>query len=386
MYIKRTLEKKIIELAKQYPVVAITGPRQSGKTTMIKKIFPDKKYVSLENLDNRNFALTDPRGFLKTYSGGAIIDEAQNVPLIFSYIQGIVDENKINGEFILTGSQNFLLLEKITQSLAGRVALATLLPLTIDEIGGLINNDSLDKTMLNGFYPKIHEKKINASEWYQNYIATYLERDVRTIKNIQDLSVFQRFIKLCAARVGQILNLSSLANDCGVSHNTISGWLSILEASYIIFLLQPFYENFNKRLIKMPKIYFYDTGLAASLLGINEDKQLNINPYRGGLFESFVISEIIKNSTNKGILPNIYYWRDKVGHEVDCISDNNKYAIEIKSSSTINDNFFKNLKYFNNISDNKFSKSVLIYGGKENQHRTDFEVYGWKSIDKLMNS
>ena len=322
MYIHRTLEKKVKQLSRIYPAVALTGPRQSGKTTMVKKIFPDKKYLSLENLDTRAFAKNDPRGFLKTYKNGVIIDEAQNVPELFSYIQEIVDTNKKPGEFILTGSQNFLLMEKVNQSLAGRIAITTLLPLSVEEISKKAKRIQLNQVMLDGQYPIIYEKKIDANEWYQNYIRTYLERDVRLMKNINDLNLFQKFIRLCAGRIGQILNLTSIANDCGISHNTIRGWLSVLEASYIIFLLPSYHKNFNKRLIKMPKIYFYDTGLAISLLGIENKDQFDINPFKGGLFESFIISEIIKKEYNKGQTPRIFFWRDKSGYEVYCLYEN----------------------------------------------------------------
>jgi hypothetical protein len=387
MYINRILEKKIKQLAKTYPVIALTGPRQSGKTTLVKKIFPDKKYLSLENLDTRAFAQKDPRGFLKNYNSGMIIDEIQNVPELFSYIQEIVDTNKKSGEFILTGSQNFLLMEKVNQSLAGRVAITTLLPLCAEEINKKTKQTNLDRLLLNGSYPIIYEKKIDAREWYQNYIKTYIERDIRTMKNITDLNLFQKFIKLCAARVGQILNLSSLANDCGVSHNTIRGWISVLEASYIIFLLHPYYENFSKRLIKMPKIYFYDTGLATSLLNIDDEDQLDISPFKGGLFESFVISEIIKNEFNKGLSPNIYFWRDKSGHEIDCLyeSKRKKYAIEIKSAKTINNIFFDNLDYLQKISKNTFTDNVLIYGGSEKQTRNNATVLGWNNFISELN-
>lgn len=386
MYIQRKLEKKIKQLAQEYPVITLTGPRQSGKTTMIKEIFPDKRYVSLENLDTRAFAQTDPRGFLKTYSGGVIIDEAQNVPELFSYIQEIVDTNKKPGEFILTGSQNFLLLEKVNQSLAGRVAIVTLLPLSIDELNENNKEIGLSNLMIKGLYPIVHERDIDAQEWYQNYIKTYIERDVRMMKNISDLNLFKTFIKLCAGRVGQILNLSSLANDCGVSHNTIRGWISILEASYIIFLLQPHYENFNKRLIKMPKMYFYDTGLVTSLLNINNEEQLDISPFKGSLFESFVISEIIKNEYNKGLSPNIYFWRDKSGHEVDCLFESQKkHAIEIKSAKTIGSDFFDNLNYLQKISNNNFSDLSLIYGGEENQTRSNGRVLRWRDFLSGLN-
>ncbi len=386
MYIHRILERKIKQLATGYPVIVLTGPRQSGKTTLVKKIFPEKKYVSLENLDTREFARKDPRGFLKTHSHGVIIDEAQNVPELFSYIQEIVDTNKKPCEFILTGSQNFLLMEKVSQSLAGRAAITTLLPLSTEEITPKNKRMRLNQLLLAGLYPAIYEKKISANEWYQNYIKTYIERDVRMMKNVTDLNLFQKFIKLCASRVGQILNLSSIANDCGVSHNTIRGWISVLEASYIIFLLHPYYENYSKRLIKMPKIYFYDTGLAASLLHIESEDQLDSSPIKGGLFESFVISEIMKNEFNRGLSPHIYFWRDKTGREVDCVYENKKkFAIEIKSSETIHADFFKNLNYLQKISKNTFTSSILVYGGTEKQIRSDALVLGWNGLTAELN-
>lgn len=386
MYIKRKIEKKIKKLAKEYPVVALTGPRQSGKTTLVKKIFPKKQYVSLENLDTRNFAKNDPRGFLQTYNNGVIIDEIQNVPELFSYIQEIVDTNKKDGEFILTGSQNFLLMESISQSLAGRVAITTLLPLSLDEIKNQTKSIELNNLLLTGQYPIIYNKKnIDVNEWYQNYIKTYIEKDVRFLLNIIDLNLFQRFVKLCAGRVGQILNLSSIANDCGISHNTAQAWISILEASYIVFLLYPYHKNFNKRIIKMPKLYFYDTGLALSLINLKNAEQLDIGPFKGGMFESFVISEILKKEYNKGNTPNIYFWRDKTGNEIDCLyeMDDKIRAIEIKSSKTIHGDFFKNLKYFQKIS-NDDMKLTLIYGGDQDEKRTYADVFTWRSFVSKM--
>ena len=383
MYIKRILEKKVKKLSKEYPVVAVVGPRQSGKTTMVKKLFPGKKYLSLENIDVRSFAANDPRGFLKTYSGGAILDEAQNVPEIFSYLQEIADTHKKMGEFILTGSQNFLLMEKINQSLAGRVAIATLLPFSVRELCETkFAQYSSDKYILRGMYPRIYESKIDYKDWYKNYIKTYVERDARLIKNIGNLAMFQRFIQMCAARTGQVLNLSSIASDLGISHNTAKEWISVLEASYIIFLLQPYHNNFNKRLIKMPKIYFYDSGLLSSLLRIENNKDLENHPFKGGIFESFIISEILKNKLNAGDLPRAYFWRDKTGHEIDCLCEekNKKIAMEIKASKTINSEFFKNLDYLQKISDNFFDQSFLIYNGEEEQRRKNCHVLGWRKF------
>jgi len=383
MYIKRALEIRVKKLVKEYPIVAITGPRQSGKTTMIKKMFPKKKYVSLENIDTRNFAIEDPRGFLDMYSGGVIIDEVQNAPELFSYLQEVVDTNKQMGEFILTGSQNFLLMEKINQSLAGRVAIATLLPLSVKELEGTkFSEYSVDEYILRGLYPRMYDSKIEAQEWYNNYIQTYVEKDVRMMKNVGDLVTFHKFIKLCAARVGQILNLSSIANDLGITHNTAKEWISILEASYIVFLLQPYHSNFDKRLVKMPKMYFYDQGLLAALLDIDTIDDVKRHPFRGGIFESFIITEIIKNKLNIGQSAGVYFWRDKIGHEIDCIFENGmkKIAIEIKSSQTVNSEFFKNLEYLKNISKNYFSESFLIYNGVEEQKGKSGHVMNWREF------
>ncbi len=311
------------------------------------------------------------------------MDEIQNVPELFSYLQEIVDDHKKMGEFILTGSQNFLLMEKINQSLAGRVAIATLLPFSTKELSETkFSKYSLDKYTLRGLYPRIYESRIDHREWYENYIKTYIERDVRMMKNVGDLATFQRFIQLCANRVGQILNLSSISNDLGISHNTVKAWISILEASYIIFLLQPYQKNFNKRLVKMPKIYFYDMGLLTALLRINDDVELKNHPFRGGIFESFIISEIAKDKYNSGSLLKVYFWRDKTGHEIDCLYENKnkKIAIEIKSSRTVHSDFFNNLNYLQKISSNFFDKNYLVYGGNKKQIRENCTVLGWREF------
>ena len=381
--IKRSLSTKLKSLFLKFPVVAVTGPRQSGKTTLVKHVFSGMNYVSLEDLDTREFALKDPRGFLANYDGGAIIDEIQRAPALFSYIQTAVDAKKKSGRFVLTGSQNFLLQENISQTLAGRVAILKLLPFDIDElrhagqkIGGV------DEYIFKGLYPPIYDKKISPVDWYPNYIQTYVERDVRLIKNITDLAAFQRFLKMCAGRIAQPLNLSSLGNDCGITHNTAKAWLSVLEASYIIFLLKPFHKNFNKRLTKMPKLYFYDTGLACSLLGLQDKKQLAGHYARGSLFESFVISEIIKEKLNRGEEPGCYYWRDKKGNEVDCVIDtaDGPIQVEIKSGMTIADDYFDGLRYWNKVAGTKNTRPFLIYGGNENQRRSFARVLSWKSI------
>lgn len=385
--LKRILSKKLKALALKFPVISVIGPRQSGKTTLVKSVFPDKDYVILEDLDTREFALNDPRGFLATYSKGAIIDEVQRVPALFSYIQTAVDRSNKAGQFILTGSQNILLQENISQTLAGRVAILKLLPFSLDELKDTkYEPDSAEEYIFTGSYPRIYDKKINPRDWYPNYIQTYVERDVRLIKNISDLNTFQKFIKLCAGRIGQVLNLLSLGNDCGITHNTAKAWISILESTYIVFLLRPYYKSFNKRLIKMPKLYFYDTGLACSLLGIQNKQQLSTHYSGGSLFESFVLSEIIKYRLNKGLEPHCYYWRDRTGNEVDCIMENNKslLSIEVKFSKTIVDDFFSGLKYWSKVASKVSSRPYLIYNGKERQKRSFGEVISWKNISSIL--
>jgi uncharacterized protein len=387
MIIKRILEKKAKELTKKFPIVAITGPRQSGKTTLVKYMFPNLPYVSLEDLDIRSFAEEDPRGFLSNYQNGVIFDEIQRVPALFSYLQKIVDEKKKNGQFILTGSQNFLLYEKITQTLAGRTAILNLLPFSMEELNGSSHGFSkIDDYLFHGFYPRIYSSKIKPTDWYPNYIQTYIERDVRQIKDISNLSSFQKFLKLCAGRIGQILDLSSLANDCGITHNTAKAWISVLETSFIIFLLKPHYKNFNKRLIKMPKLYFYDTGLVCSLLGIETKKQISTHYLRGYLFENLILHELIKYRLNRGLNPNLFFWRDKAGHEVDCIFEkaNKLIPIEIKSGKTILKEYFKNIEYWNKLSGNTPKNSFVIYGSDKNTKHTFGNLLSWRSSTKAI--
>ncbi|MFA5857543.1 MAG: ATP-binding protein [Elusimicrobiota bacterium] len=377
---------KLKYLSTKFPVITVTGPRQSGKTTLVKKVFPKHDYVSLEDYDNRDFAAQDPRGFLKTYGTGVIIDEIQRVPRLFSYIQTVVDTKNKPGMFILTGSQNFLLTENVSQTLAGRVAILKLLPLSINELSDAkYTLANPEKYVFKGFYPRIYDKNISPRDWYPNYIHTYLERDIRLIKNISNLSTFQNFIRLCAGRTGQILNLSSLGNDCGITHNTAKDWLSILESSYLVFLLKPYHNNFNKRLVKMPKLYFYDTGLACSLLGIQTVKQLETHYFRGSLFESFVISEIMKNRLNLGLEPNCYYWRDKVGNEIDCIIEHPQslVQVEIKAGKTIASDFLKGLKYWQKIAGDKNTNPYLIYSGEKAITRESVKILSWKEVKLL---
>lgn len=390
MIIKRNITQKLKYLATKFPVISVLGPRQSGKTTLVKDVFPDYIYVSLEDIDVRRFAQDDPRGFLQKNhnENGIILDEIQHVPELLSYIQTHVDSNEKTGYFILTGSQNFLITEAISQTLAGRIAIFTLLPLSIDE---LEKNELLhgtpEKAVFYGCYPRIYKKNIFPTDFYPSYITTYLERDVRQIKNISDLAMFQKFMKLCAGRIGQLVNLTSLSNDCGVSLNTVKSWISLLEASYIVFTLQPHYKNFSKRLVKAPKIYFYDTGLACSLLGINSEEQLYSHYLRGGLFESYIISDLMKKFYNIGSIPSIYFWRDKVGNEIDCLIDvgGKLIPIEIKSSKTIMDNYFDGLEYWNSISEPPADprNSYVIYAGDSSQDRKKGNIVDWKSLSKI---
>jgi len=384
--IKRALSNKLKKLSLKFPVVSVIGPRQSGKTTLVKSIFPDKTYVNLENIDTREFALNDPRGFLATYSKGAVIDEAQRAPTLFSYLQAFVDQKPKAGLFILTGSQNILLQENISQTLAGRTAILKLLPFSFSELQNTeYEPKSAEEYIFKGSYPRIYDKKIRPQDWYPNYIQTYIERDVRLLKNISDLNTFQKFTRLCAGRTGQVLNLLSLGNDCGITHNTAKSWISVLESTYIIFLLKPYYKNFNKRMIKMPKLYFYDTGLACSLLGIQEKRHLTTHYSYGSLFESFVLSEIIKMQLNRGIDPHSYFWKDRTGNEVDCVIENNGSlsAIEIKSSATVTDNFFNGLSYWKRAAKAKI-KPYVIYNGKERQKRPSAEVINWREISSTL--
>lgn len=380
--IDRQLSEQITQLSTKFSVIAITGPRQSGKTTLVKSLFKHKPYVSLENPEDLELALNDPKRFLNQFPEGAVLDEVQKAPELFSYIQGIVDEKKLKGMFILTGSQNFVLLESITQSLAGRVALFTLLPLSYEEIKiTKYKPRTIEESIFNGFYPRLYDDNLLPKEWFPNYIQTYIERDVRQIKDIQDLPTFQKFIKLCAARTGQILNVNNLATDCGISPNTAKSWLNILETSYIVFLLQPHHKNFNKRLIKSPKLYFWDTGLVCYLLGINKNQDLITNSYRGALFETWVMSELHKQYLNKGVRAPLYFWADKA-HEIDVVieSSENLIPIEIKSSTTIQNHLFKSLDYWCKLTGFEQSQSYLIYTGEKSQDYNKAQIRPWKNL------
>ncbi|MFW5854579.1 MAG: ATP-binding protein [Thermodesulfobacteriota bacterium] len=387
--IEREAASKALKLASQYPVLTITGPRQSGKTTLCRMIFGGKAYVSLEDVDERGFARSDPRGFLNRFPEGAIIDEVQRAPDLLSYIQTIVDENRKDGFFILTGSQQFELLESISQSLAGRTAMLKLMPFTLTEAYGPdISNVSLEKMLYTGLYPRIFDKGLDPTEAMSFYVNTYVERDLRMLINVKDLSKFEIFLKLCAGRTGQILNMTSLGNDCGVNHATVKSWLSVLEASYIVKLMRPYYRNFNKRLVKSPKLYFWDTGLAAFLLGIQNEKQMATHPLKGMLFESFVTSEMLKHRFNAGKTDHLYFFRDNSGNEVDLICDHGIQldAVEIKSGQTVASDFFKGLTFLSNLTD-AVRQSYLVYGGEKQFIRgNNIQVTPWRRIQDAVET
>jgi len=386
MIIHRSLEKNLLKSIKKNSVLFITGPRQSGKTTLVRNLFKDYLYKNLENPEIRLFAYSDPKNFLNQ-SSKLVIDEIQRVPELLSYIQSIVDEDK-RKKFVITGSQNLLISQKISQSLAGRVAIFNLLPFTLQELKKTNSyKKDLYKQIFFGFYPRLYDRNLDPLEWYPNYIQTYLERDVREIKNIANLIDFQRFLKLCAGRVGQILDLSSLANDVGISVNTAKSWLSVLEATFILYRLPPFYKSFNKRIIKSPKIYFYDTGLVCSLLAIKTKDQLKSHPLFGNIFENFCISEVVKQNYHLNLNLQFYYFRNKSGNEVDLIYERNNqiYAIEIKSAATFLESFLKNLDYLEKISGNKIQK-IIIYSGLNNNQFKDVLIQSWKNIDIKLES
>ncbi|HTI07702.1 MAG TPA: ATP-binding protein [Puia sp.] len=383
--ITRIAAKQVKELSENFKAIAIVGPRQSGKTTLARDVFKGKQYVSFENPDNRRFMTEDPRGFLEIYQEGAIFDEAQRVPELFSYLQQILDENPARGQFILTGSNNFLLQENISQSLAGRIAYMYLLPFSNKEAEMLMGkSQTLEDAIFKGGYPAIYDNNIAPNKWLPNYISTYVERDVRQIKNISDLATFEKVIKLCAGRVGQLLNMSSLAIEAGVDSKTIASWLSILQSSFIIYLLQPHHQNFHKRLVKMPKLYFYDTGLVCSLLGITNVDQIPLHPQKGSLFENFVINELVKERFNNNEPHNLYFWRDNTGNEIDIVIDKGTslYPVEIKSGKTVTSDYFKNFDFWNKITGT--AEGAVVYGGDQIQKRSNgITILPWNDINPL---
>lgn len=385
--IERVLKTKLLEMAAKFPIVTVTGPRQSGKSTLLKTSFPDYKYVSLEDMDMRLFATDDPRGFLATYSDKTIIDEVQRVPSLFSYIQTHTDQENKEGMYMLAGSHNFQLMESVNQSLAGRTAVLKLLPFSHNEMKqGDILPRMVDEEIFKGAYPRIYDKDIAPIDYYPYYIQTYVEKDVRLMKNIGDLSKFIRFIKLCAGRIGQLLNLSSLANDCGVAVSTISTWISVLEASYICYLLKPDHNNYAKRLVKTPKLFFYDTGLACSLLDIRSVEQVSTHFLRGGLFENLVINEFIKEAYNQGKEPDLTFWRDSTGNEVDLLQTVNgkQNAYEIKSGATYSSDFFKGISKWAKLSGATPEQCFAIYNGDKDMKTSQGEVLSWPLLSKAI--
>lgn len=379
--IPRVLAPTLKDLANQYPVVTLTGPRQSGKTTLCRTTFPFKPYVNLETPDIREFASSDPRGFLSTYETGAILDEIQRTPQLLSYLQPMVDENPEPGRFILTGSQQFEVMTTITQSLAGRTALLKLLPLSMEELNAAGITLPLDQQILTGFYPRIYDARLNPTQALSNYIETYVERDIRQLVTVKDLALFEKFVRLCAGRVGQLLNLQSLGNDVGISHTTARNWLTLLEASYVVYLLQPWHVNISKRQIKTPKLYFYDVGLAAYLLGAEAETHISRHPLRGNLFENLVIIEALKYRYNRGRRSNLYFWRDAKGNEIDLLIESGPdvAAVEIKAGATISGDWFKGLRTFTERALTPPKIRALVYGGAENQKRSDITI--WKATD-----
>jgi len=380
--IERILKNKLLEMISKYPIVTLTGPRQSGKSTLLRNSFPDYLYVSLEDPDMRLFATEDPRGFLATYPNRTIIDEVQRVPELFSYLQTHVDKENKEGMYLLAGSHNFLLMESVNQSLAGRTAILRLLPFSHNEMqAGNILPISIDEEIYKGAYPRLYDKNITPTDFYPFYIQTYVERDVRLIKNIGDLSKFIRFIKLCAGRIGQLLNLSSLANECGISVSTATAWMSLLEASYIAYLLKPDHNNYAKRLVKSPKLYFYDTGIACSLLDIKSAEQVSTHFLRGGLFENLVINEFVKESLNKGEEPNLTFWRDSTGNEVDLLQTvgGKQNAYEIKSGATYSSDYFKGISKWAKLSGATPEQCFAIYAGDKSMKTSIGEVITWNN-------
>lgn len=384
--INRVIEKKVKQAAEKMPVIAVTGPRQSGKSTLVQKVFPNYTYVNLEDIEQRGFAKEDPKGFLSNLGAYAIIDEVQNVPDLLSYIQVVVDKEKRTGQFVISGSQNLQLMESVSQSLAGRVAIFNLLPFSLEELSQTkFAQDKYEKYILKGFYPPIYDRDLNPSTWLLDYIQTYVERDLRQIVNVTDLWAFRQFLEICAGRTGQLINLSEMGNVIGVSYKTVQKWLSVLQTSFIIYTLRPYHKNYNKRIIKAPKLYFYDTGLACALLNIRNIDDLNRHFAKGALFENFVINEILKNQYNRNLKPRPYFWIAAGNNEVDLLFDKagELIPIKIKSGRTISANFFKSLRYFQTLSGALPENSFLVYGGDEVQQRSIVNILSWRQLGKI---
>ena len=395
--IPRTLAPYLRRDADLYPVVTLTGPRQSGKTTLALATFAEHRYVSLEDPEARSFATEDPRGFFDRFDGPLILDEAQRVPDLFSYIQGIVDEDDAPGRFVLTGSHNFLLMSGISQSLGGRSAVLHLLPFSRSELEAgpqpepdaplaLFDNteSGLDlwSTIHTGFYPRIHDRGIPPEVWLPDYVQTYVERDVRSLVNIGDLTTFEQFLRLCAGRVGQLLNYSSLASDSGISVDTARRWLSVLETSFILFRLPPHHRNFSKRLVKSPKVYFHDTGLACYLLGIRDADMLPTHPLRGALFENYVLAEVAKAFSHHRRQREMHFWRDRSGREIDLVLSRGEelYPVEIKSGQTVSGDAFESLSRWSELAGQPIDRATLVYGGDQAYRRSGVAVRPWFGV------
>ena len=391
MFLERAITDTLLLYAK-FPVVGLFGPRQSGKTTLVKTTFKKHIYLNFEDPETRELAASDPKRFFQDNENehGIILDEFQYVPQILSYVQIESDEKKRPGYFVLTGSQNFLMNQAITQSLAGRIGILTLLPLSIKELKQ--NNllpQSIDEIIFNGGYPKIYTEQFTPGELYPSYIHSYVERDIRQLVNVENLRTFQQFMQLCAGRIGQLLNISDIAMNCGINSRTAEKWLSILQASYIIFLLNPYHQNFNKRVTKTPKLYFYDTGLACSLLDLKSSEQIALSPFRGHLFESLIISDLFKQYFSLGTKAPLYFWRDKNGYiEVDCLVNlgNKLIPLEIKSGQTIVPGFFNSLSKWNEIAHADPEDGSVIYGGDHVQKRSSGTIIGWQSSGDLISA
>ena len=384
--IPRMVEKYVHKLLEGFPIVTITGPRQSGKTTLARAVFAGKQYASLEDPDIRLAALDDPRSFLGRFPDGAVLDEVQRCPQLFSYLQTLVDGDGRMGLFILTGSQHFGLLSEVSQSLAGRTAFVELLPFSLSELRHAKKlPPDVDQFLHTGAYPPIYDRNVPPRAWLSAYVTSYIERDVRQITQVQDLETFQRFVRLCAGRTGQLLNLSSLSTECGITHNTAKAWISVLEASYLVFLLRPHHANFNKRLVKTPKLYFYDTGLAAWLLGIQTPEQLITHPLRGNIFETLILSELMKTAFNRGEKPALYFWRDSTGNEVDVIMEQGSglTPIEIKSGRTLTRDSFAGLEKWTAWAGKNATRPTLVYGGDKNYSHQGIEILSWRDVEKV---
>lgn len=380
--ITRSITKRLLAAARQYPVVAITGPRQSGKTTLVRSTFPDKPYVSLEDFDRRHMAETDPRGFLSAYPRGAILDEIQRAPMLLSYIQTLVDEEPEKLRFILTGSNQFLLMKGVAQSLAGRIALLKLMPFTFAELPP--TRTAAERILLGG-YPRIHDRALDPFDWHSSYIETYVEKDLKDLIHVMNLRIFRQFLVMLASQCGQLLNLSALGNALGVTHNTVKSWIAALEQSYLVFTLAPYHRNYGKRIVKTSKVYFVDTGLACALLRIRDADTLRNHIALGGLFENLVIAEFYKTSLHESGTSDLFFWRDHVGHEVDCLREvaNALYPIEIKASATLHPDFFSGLRRFTELTGTPAAHARLVYGGNEKHLFHDMQAVGWKNALKF---